>query len=337
MNKRNWAALLLVCAMAISSFQSCKKDDDDSTTTPDTGPTEWVRSTVFPEDPRNGAASFVINDQGYVVGGFNRTDNNAIYDDVWAFDGSQWHPKAPFTGPARHTGVGFAINGKGYVGTGYDGTNALNDFYSYNAATDTWEQIADLPGEARFGAVAFSLGGYGYVGLGETVSGKTFSDFYRYNPADDSWTLVTTPFTYKKSYAFTFVIGDKAYVGGGLSNGQFPEDFYSFDGTEWKQLGNLQRSDSEHTYDVRRHSTAAFAIGNYGYIASGRAQNGVINNVWKYNPASDSWSSEHQAFQGTAREKAVAFTIDGKGYVATGSDSNGSRFFDDNWQFTPVR
>lgn len=334
MNKRNWAALLLVCAIAISSFQSCKKDDDDTTST-DTGPTEWVRSTVFPEDPRSGAASFVINNQGYVIGGFNRADNNAIYGDAWAFDGSQWHPKADFTGATRHSGVGFAIDGKGYVGTGFDGSVALNDFYSFDAAANTWTKIADFPGEARFGAVAFSLGGYGYVGLGETVSGKAFSDFYRYNPTNDTWSLVTTPFTYKKSYAFSFVIGDKAYVGGGLSNNQLPEDFYSFDGTEWQQLRNLNRNDNDHTYDVRRHSTAAFAIGNYGYITSGRSLGGVIANVWKYNPSNDTWTGEHQAFQGSAREKAVSFTIDGKGYVTTGI--NGANYFDDNWQFTPVR
>lgn len=334
MNKRNWAALLLVCAIAITSFQSCSKDDDDTTTPVDDGPTEWVRTTVLPAGNRNGAASFVINDEGYMVGGFQAT--RAIVNETWAFSG-QWNPKADFIGPARHTAVGFAIDGKGFVGTGFDGSDALKDFYSYDAGTDTWEQIADFPGNARFGAIAFALDGYGYVGLGQDPTGMTYSDLYRYNPATDEWEFVPTDFTWAKAYSFVFVIGNKAYIGGGLDNGQYPEEFHSFDGTNWERLADLNRNDNDHTYDVRRHSTAAFAIGNNGYIVSGRAQNGVINNVWKYNPSSDSWSNEHQAFQGSAREKAVGFTLDGKGYVTTGSDSNGANFFRDNWQFTPVR
>lgn len=334
MNNRNWLASFLIGVIAITSFQACKKDDE-TTSTADTGPTEWTRSTVFPEDPRNGAASFVLGGQGYVVGGYHQ-HNHTTFDDAWSFNGTQWTARPDFP-DKRYNAVGFAVNGKGYVGTGYDRDNgdALNTFYSYDPNTNDWTAIADFPGEARFGAVAFTLGNYAYVGLGETPTNKTFSDFYRYNPSNDTWTSVPTPFSYKKSYAFTFVIGDKAYVGGGLSNNQLPEDFYSFDGTTWTPLRNLNRQDNDHTYDVRRHSTGAFSVGNYGYVVSGRGLTGVIANVWKYDPASDTWTGQHQALQGTAREKGVAFALDGKGYITTGS--NGSVYLDDNWQFVPVR
>lgn len=335
MNKRNWLASLLFGVLAITTFQSCSSDDDTPDTGGDTGPTEWTRATVFPEDPRNGAASFVIgNDEAYVIGGFH-SNNNTRFDDVWAFDGQQWTPKADFAGTPRYNAVGFSIDGKGFVGTGYDGSQALNDFYSYDSNTDTWTRIADFPGEARFGAVAFSLGGYGYVGLGSTPTDKTFSDFYRYDPNSDTWTLIPTNFAYKKVYAFAFVIGDRAYVGGGISNNQLPEDFYAFDGTTWTALNNLNRADENYTYDVRRYSSGAFSIGNYGYVVSGRSLGGVISTVWKYNPANDAWTGEHQALLGTARERAVSFSLGGRGYIVTGV--NGSTFLDDNWQFLPVR
>lgn len=334
MNKRNWLALFFIGVFATVSFQSCKSDDDETTGGGgDTGPTEWTRSTVFPEDPRNGAASFVLDNEGYVIGGFNQ-HNRTRFDDVWSFDGNQWTPRAAFP-DARYHAVGFSIDGKGYAGTGYDGSDALNDFYSYDPATDTWTAIADFPGEARFGAVAFALGGYGYVGLGTTPTGKAFSDFYRYDPQSNTWSLVSTPFTYKKAYAFAFVIGNKAYVGGGISNDRPTEDFYSFDGNTWTTLRDLNRQDEDHTYDVRRHSAGAFSLGNYGYIVSGRGLTGVVANVWKYDPNSDTWTGQHQALQGTAREKAVSFALGGNGYITTGS--NGSVFLDDNWKFTPVR
>src|SRR5690606_16397611 len=151
-------------------------------------------------------------------------------------------------GSARHSAVGFAVGGKGYVGLGYDGEKALKDFYQYDPTANTWTKKADFPGEARFGAVAFTIGDNAYVGLGATPTDKTFSDFYRYNPKTDTWTAITTKFTYKKAYAFAFVINNVAYVGGGTSNNAYPEEFFSFDGTEWKKLGD--RSE-EHTSELQ--------------------------------------------------------------------------------------
>ncbi|MCT1526005.1 Kelch repeat-containing protein [Sphingobacterium hotanense] len=327
MNKRNWLVLLLVGVFAITSLNSCKKDEEGTDTT-DNGPTEWTRASVFTGDPRTNAATFTLDKVAYLVGGYIRTGNTL--NDNYAFNGTEWTQKADFTGSARHSAVGFAVGGKGYVGLGYDGEKALKDFYQYDPAANTWTKKADFPGEARFGAVAFTIGDYAYVGLGATPTDKTFSDFYRYNPTTDTWTAITTKFTYKKAYAFAFVINNVAYVGGGTSNNAYPEEFFSFDGTEWKKLGDLKTDD----IDVRRANTSAFAIGSNGYVVSGRSASGVVTSVWKYTPSDDSWTSKHQALS-IAREKAIGFAIDGKGYVATGISA--STYLDDNWQFVPVR
>ncbi len=333
MNKKNWLLLILACVIASTSFHSCKKDDDTDSDV-DTGPTEWVRSIVFKNDPRNGASSFTIDNTAYVVGGFVK--NAGVVNDGAKFNGSTWSDIADFPGNARQMAVGFAINGKGYIGTGYDGTDALKDFYEYNPSTNTWSQVADFPGDARYGAVAFTLGNYAYVGLGSKKTDGHFSDFYRYDPASNTWTEVPVPFKYKKAFAFAFVIGNKAYVGGGYANSaELPEDFYSFDGTNWTALNDLKRSDDNYTYDVRKYHASAFVIGNNAYVVSGRSGSSITNTVWKYEPSSDSWTDKHQNLPSDAREKAVAFTIDGKGYITTGV--NGSFIFDNTWQFTQVR
>lgn len=335
MNKKNWLVLFLACAVTLTAFNSCKKSDDEDTT--DTGPTEWTRSTVFTGDPRSNAASFQIGSAGYLVGGMvgSSITTPTRVNDAWTFNNGAWSKIADFTGTARQSAVGFAIDGKGFVGTGHDGANALVDFYAYDPSANTWTAVADFPGEARYGAVAFSLGGYGYVGLGATATGKTLSDFYRYNPQTNTWTTVATNFKRKRVNAFAFVIGNKAYVGGGIDNNEFPEDFYSYDGTTWTELNPINRSDDDYTYDLTRQSPATFTIGSYGYVVGGKKFS-VLGNVWKYQPESDSWTDKHQAFQGSYREGAVAFSIDGNGYVATGINSSSSRF-DDNWKFTPVR
>ncbi|WP_437920159.1 Kelch repeat-containing protein [Sphingobacterium sp. LRF_L2] len=338
MNKKNWLLLILACAVAFTSFNSCKKDNDDDST--DTGPTEWTKSVVFKNAPRSGAASFTIAEENkaYVVGGYVNPTVGISLDGA-AFNGTAWSNIADFTGPARHEAVGFAVGGKGYVGTGQNLQNELfKDFYAYNPSTNSWTEVAEFPGEARHGAVAFSLGQYGYVGLGRNVAGQNLGDMYRYNPMTDSWTeMENLPFVDKTSYAFSFVIGDKAYVGGGYTNSNdLPDGFYSFDGTNWKTLNSLNRSDDSYTYDARKQRASTFVIGNYGYVVSGKGTSGsVTSTVWKYEPSTDSWTDKHQALTKDAREKAAGFSIDGKGYVVTGV--SGSTVFDNMYQFTPVR
>ncbi|PRD50696.1 Kelch repeat-containing protein [Sphingobacterium gobiense] len=341
MNKKNWLLLFFACAIAFTSFNSCKKDNDEDTGG-DTGPTEWRRSVVFDGQRRSGAASFATSGSGaaaYVVGGYTSA---GFVSDAFKFDGSTWAPIASFPGQSRTEAVGFSIGGKGYVGTGQSLVSGVsedfNDFWCYNPATDEWEEIAPFPGDARYGAVAFTLGNYAYVGLGRAKQGSTdYSNFYRYNPSNNTWTSISSPFKYKKAYAFAFVIGDKAYVGGGQDGGTnvLPEDFYSFDGTEWKALNDLNRDDDSYTYDARKYAASAFTIGNYGYVVSGRNANTVTSTVWKYDPSTDSWTDKHQALSTDPREKAVGFSLDGKGYVTTGL--NGSRYFDSTFEFIPVR
>jgi N-acetylneuraminic acid mutarotase len=330
MNKRNWLVLLLIGAFAITTFNSCKKEDAEET---DSGPTEWEKSIVFTGKPRNGAATFTINDVAYLVGG--QMKNNEILSDSYSFDGNAWSKKADFTGPKRHSAVGFEVAGKGYIGLGYgtDGetTGALKDFYQYDPASNTWKKVADFPGEARHSAIAFTLGNAAYVGLGRIdATDETFSDIYKYDPASNTWSEIQTSFSNKKGDAFAFVINNVAYVGGGYSNGVPTEDFYSFDGKTWTKKKALNADNK----DARRFRAGAFAIGSNGYVVSGRSQTGVVSTVWKYNPSDDSWTDGSQQLP-SPREKAVAFALKGKGYITTGS--SGTTFFDDTYVFTPVR
>ena len=332
MNKKNWLVLFLACTIAATSFQSCKKDEDNPNSA-DNGPVEWVKASGFDGDPRSNAASFQIDQVGYLVTGLvsNGTVTSRT-DDAWAFQNNQYVRIAPFAGGARANAVGFTIAGKGYVGTGFDGTNALNDFYKYDPANNTWTAIAPFPGEARFGAVAFTLDGVGYVGLGATQSQKSLKDFWKYDPASNAWSSIGNPLESKRVNGFAFVIGNKAYIGGGVDNNQYPEDFFSFDGTNWTKLAPLK--DPENTYDVTRQGAATFVVGNNGYVVGGR-KSSILGNVWKYDPASNTWEGKHQALPQNAREGAVAFSIGGKGYLTTGT--NGSLRFDDTWVFTQVR
>ncbi|GGE10084.1 MULTISPECIES: Kelch repeat-containing protein [Sphingobacterium] len=327
MNKRNWLILLLIGAFAITTFNSCKKEE---TTETDSGPTEWEKSSDFSGKPRNGAATFTINDVAYVVGG--QLKNFDLLSDSYSFDGTSWSQKAEFTGDKRHGAVGFSVAGKGYVGLGYDGEELFKDFYQYDPAANTWKKVADFPETAsgRIGAVAFTIGNAAYVGLGRDDLDESFNDLYKYDPATDKWSKVEKSFPSKTNYAFAFVINNVAYVGGGIKGATLVTDFYSFDGKDWVQKKALDADNK----DVKRYAAGAFAVGSNGYVVSGRSSAGIVTTVWKYNPSENAWSNNSQAI-GSPREKAAAFAIKGKGYITTGS--TGSTFLDDTYVFTPVR
>ena len=80
---------------------------------------------------------------------------------------NSWTQKTDFPGGKRVDidGAHFAIGNYGFVGTG-SGSSLYNDFWKYNAATDTWTPIPNLPAIGRIGASNFSINNKGYICLG---------------------------------------------------------------------------------------------------------------------------------------------------------------------------
>jgi len=96
-------------------------------------------------------------------------------------------------GLPRYDAVGFGLNGKGYVGTGnYSDPNtnssiALQDFWGYDPAADTWMRQPDFAGGTRYQAVGLSIGNLGYVGLGIKFNVANsvqpyLADFWAFDP-----------------------------------------------------------------------------------------------------------------------------------------------------------
>ena len=305
--------------VAVISF-SCSSDDD-------TEDGNWVESSSFDGDARGNSVSFVIGDTGYLVTGY---DGDDYLNDLWAYkkDGDYWVKLADFPGVARSGAVGFELNGKGYIGTGYDGNNKLNDFWCYDPASDTWTQKANFIGTERYGAVGFSVKNKGYIGTG--YDGSELKDFYEYDDATDTWTQSVGFGGDKRKDALVFEIDNKIYLGTGLRNGAYQNDFYSFDGTVWTRLTDLDDDDSD--YSVYLSSGTAFTLNGLGYIATGEAS-GVSTNVWVYDPTYDTWD-EQPSFEGSARQDAVSFSFSDKAFVLMGR--SGSYYFDDNWEYRPL-
>ena len=83
---------------------------------------------------------------------------------------------------------------------------------------------------------------------------------------------------------------------------------------------------------VSDHSLG-FALEGSGYLVAGQTPNGFSDNVYKYNPANDTWSTLAD-FPGEARGYTIGDTWNGEAWMGFGLGYNGA--MNDLWKFDPV-
>ena len=114
--------------------------------------------------PRAAAVSFVVGEYAYVFGGRDAEGN--YLNDLWRYDiaNDAWTSMRETPLRSRVNATACVHNGIVYIGLGFNGqysnsTGYLSDWWSYNASTDTWQQLSDFP--ANTTARAISLVGDG--------------------------------------------------------------------------------------------------------------------------------------------------------------------------------
>ncbi|MDR2918118.1 MAG: galactose oxidase [Tannerella sp.] len=320
---------MTIASLAILSFlfvTSCSDDDDDLIG-------KWYRVSDFDGLARGHAASFTIDNKGYLYGGYNGKNRLA---DLWEYDMDMdfWTQKADLPGSARNSATAFSIDNKGYVGTGFDGTSYLKDFWEYNSTANEWIQKTDFPGSARYEAVAFSVSGKGYIGCG--YDDNYLKDFYAFNPSTNSWEQIVSIGGSKRRAATSFVINNIAYICCGNNNGEYIYDFWKYDPTSglWTQLRDIADTDDDDyddDYAIVRQYGVAFVIDGHGYVACGESGS-LRTDTWRYDPGRDIWENVAK-FKGSARTATAAFSNGERGYVTTGKSS--TYYFDDIWELHP--
>jgi hypothetical protein len=153
------------------------------------------------------------------------------------------------------------------------------------------------------------------------------------------WAIETEFAGVVRTQAVSFKIGDTVYIGGGYNANTNTRltDFYKFDESNnhsWIPVASF-------TGDPRSGS-AGFSINGKGYIVGGYDGTNYLNDVWQYDPASNSWSSVANVPPiSAARIGAIGFSIGNNGYFGTGTDSAGTCYNDmyqfdgTNWTIAP--
>ena len=286
----------------------------------------WTQKADYPATPRTAAVGFSIGTGGYIGTGYDSTDFKRSFH-VYVQASNTWLQATSLggstgSGLGRNLATAFTIGSKAYLGTGQGGSPYLNDFWEYDAGSDSWTQKANFGGTPRRGAVSFAINGKGYLGTGQDASGMK-NDFWQYDPTTNAWTQKASFGGTSRRGAVGFAIGSKGYIGTG-DDGTYKKDLWQYDPAmnTWVQstpFGGTARS-----------GASVFVANGKGYVGTGYDVSFVNkNDFWEFNPTTNSWV-QVASFPGTARSNAVAFSINNIGYFGTGYDGSVRGDF---WEF----
>ncbi len=279
------------------------------------GQDNWVQRDSVNGPPRSVSASFVLQNEGYVLGGLDDfTFKRKMYS--YNYFQNDWDDEESIGGPngdglERGSACAFALEGKGYICLGQGQTMAyMNDLWQFDPDTKAWSQKADFMGTPRRQAVSFTIGTKAYVGTGQDLSGLR-KDFYSYDALTNSWVQLNDfPGTARKQ-AVAFEMGVKGWLGTG-DDGTLKKDFWMYDpaSDNWIQKTDFPGSARAGAVGWSTHPTCFIATGedvNFEYK----------KDVWEYNYYSNSWTQRVDLI-GPGRKNAIAFVLDGIAFVGTG-------------------
>lgn len=238
-----------------------------------------------------------------------------------------------FPGRGRYDAVGFSIDNKVYMGFGIDDSDfSARDFYEFDTSTKLWNQVTTSPGPVGGADCGFSIGNKGYViNTSSYDQGFLINAFWEYDPENNIWTQkASLPTQPSRASAFAFSIGTKGYIGIGIKeiyNG-LPHEYYG-DFWEWDQATDVWTKKADFPGNARMEAVS-FAIGNKGYIGTGRNGTDFTDEFWEWDQATNVWTKK-AAYAGGPRSAAVGFSIGTRGYIGTGW--NGTSLKEDFWEW----
>ncbi len=141
----------------------------------------WNARADFPGNSRVWPVSFVIDGEAYVGTGSDSVDN--AFADFYRYDNltDVWTQLSDCPLP-RAGAIGCSLYNTGYIGLGFNSGGSLNDLWSYDKTTDSWNQAATFPGHARDAAFMFATHDKLYVGGGEDQHQNFLRDLWEYYP-----------------------------------------------------------------------------------------------------------------------------------------------------------
>ena len=279
--------------------------------------------------PRAAAVSFVVGEYAYVFGGRDAEGN--YLNDLWRYDiaNDAWTSMRETPLRSRVNATACVHNGIVYIGLGFNGqysnsTGFLSDWWSYNASTDTWQQLSDFPANTTARAISLVGDGELYVGYGFCWTYER--DMYRYNIAEDMWSFIDVHLDRK---AFTFPTRSFGGVGTTCQNRYFAGTGFRAYSLNWWGEFLLEGAwvKRKNVPGYKRTTAACAATKDFVYVIGGMHFGGVntdgkvLSDIQQYNPSTDNWQYVGNLPDG-GRMNHIAFSVGNRVYVGLGENED---------------
>lgn len=249
----------------------------------------WNAKAAFPGLARVKAVAQVVNGKAYVGLGFSvgYVYNSSNYlTDFWCYDPAtdSWERMAGFPGSDTNGCFSFVMNNRIYVGSGFERGKIQNYFWCYYPDDNRWVSLNSLGGGNRFGSVGCSDGERAYYGSG--FNGVNLNDWWEYNVVKDTW-RERRSIPGKRVQGLALSVGNRFFVSTGryfngkynlINPGKLYDDILEYEPARnrWHHRGEIPGGP--------RENAVSFVIGNKTYIGFGENDEGVLNDLWCFEP-----------------------------------------------------
>ncbi|NOJ30328.1 MAG: galactose oxidase [Nitrososphaeraceae archaeon] len=281
----------------------------------------WSNATAMPT-PRTEVTSAIIEEDIYVIGGFDKSGRVLNIVEVYNIKNDSWRTVAPLPQPLHHTAAS-SFGGKIYVIGGYSDNNwAPSDkLFIYDQNNDTWTEGQSMPTprgaltSVIIDEIIYAIGGEGENGI--------LSINEAYNLKTNDWISKSSMPTARHHTASAVVDGN-AYVIGGRIHGISPitnvnvNEMYDPKLDKWITLESMPSKRS----GISAAAAAATNNNTAIFVFGGEDITKTYNNNEKYDVKSNKWESLEP--MPTARHGLTSVSVnDDKIYVIGGGPKPG--------------
>ncbi len=234
-----------------------------------------------------------------LFGGYD-PNTNVVFDETWAWDGSNWNQRFPATKPPARTAFAMAYDAArgqivifgGAVGASASGAQITNETWIWDGTTWTEKHPVTSPSPRLHGTMVFDpvIQGILLIG-GSDGSSNSFQETWLWDGAN--WTMIASPPLPRISFGATYdsTRGQTVVFGGGQCGSldcSFWTDTEFFDGTAWiastpSPSPSTPRQGHRLAFDALRRHVVLF-----GGAGPGNAP--TFNDTWRWDGSS--WMQE---------------------------------------------
>jgi N-acetylneuraminic acid mutarotase len=283
----------------------------------------WTSGAPMPT-PRTEVTAAVLEDDIYVIGGFDELGQTTDIVEVYNIANNTWSKTAaPLPEPLHHTAAA-SYDGKIYVVGGFTAAESPSDriptnrLFIYDPIQNNWQEGTPMP-TAR-GALNVNFINSTLYAIGGRNSDRPLGSNEAYDPSSDTWTSKAAMPT-ARHHAGSAVVDGKIFVIGGRITGSGDNlsvnEAYDPEQDTW--IANLEAMPSE------RSGAAAVSLVNSSniYVFGGEEPSKTFNNNERYDARTNEWTSERPMQLARHGLAAVYAEDDGKIYVIGGGPHPG--------------